>query len=229
VNDLSGSLLALNVGKIATLRHGSKKISSAFVKQPVLHPVYMRRLGLDGDEQAYEGHGGPDRAVLVYSRGNYAHWKRELNLDLPDSAAFGENFTVDGLTEKQVHIGDVFEVGDAIVQVAQARPPCFKIGARYGVPRMSLLVQQVGFTGYLLRVLQNGFVASGQRVTLVSRQSHGISVAEANRIMNVERRDLDGARRLLEVPDLAQVMRKDLEHRLKVKGLGEDVERLYGA
>lgn len=228
VNDLSGSVLALNVGRIGVIHQGNREIATAFNKLPVQSPVHLGPLGFDGDEQAYEHHGGPDRAVLVYSKSNYAYWKERLNLDLPRSAAFGENLTVDGLTEQDVHLGDVFEVGDAVVQVTQPRPPCFKIGARYGVPKMSLFVQQVGYTGYLLRVVNGGYVTAGQQLVLVSRQTHGITVAEANRIINVQRRDLDGAARLLTVPGIPAAIRSDLEHRLQVRGLGEDVERLYG-
>jgi len=122
----------------------------------------------------------------------------------------------------------VFDVGTAVVQVTQPRAPCFKIAARYGVAKMSLYVQKSGYTGILFRVLEDGEVRAGQQLRLRSRLDHGISVAAANRILNVDRRDLDGAQRLLNTPDLPKLLQADLRQRLEAGGLGEDRERLYG-
>jgi MOSC domain-containing protein YiiM len=226
--ELNARIRALNVGRAGVIRRGDEEIKTAFLKQPVDGALPLRELGFDGDEHVYEFHGGPDKAVLAYSHDHYAFWRDRHGLDLPESAAFGENLTVEGITEETVHLGDVFDVGTAVVQVTQPRAPCFKIAARYGVGKMSLYVQQTGYTGILFRVLQEGEVRAGQELRLRSRLSHGISVATANRVVNVDRRDLQGAHELLATPDLPRLLQDDLSRRLEAGGLGEDRERLYG-
>ncbi|MET8947006.1 MOSC domain-containing protein [Streptomyces sp. NPDC004542] len=228
MGELTGSLLALNVGKVGVLRQGAREIETAYLKKPVVGPLRLGKLGFPGDEHVYEHHGGPDKAVCVYPHAHYGYWAERLGLDMPESAAFGENFTVSGLTEREVWIGDVFEIGEAVVQVTVPRAPCYKIAARYGQPKMALFVQKEGYTGYLFRVLREGDVEAGQELRLMDRQDHGVTVAEANRVLNVDRRDKEGARRLLAVPALADAVRPGLLERIGGPGLGEDTERLYG-
>src|SRR5262245_36943234 len=136
--ELTARVRELNVGRAGVLRRADREIKTAFIKKPVTHPLPLREPGFDGDEHGYEFHGGPDKAVLAYAHTHYAFWRQQHGLDLPESAAFGENLTIDGLTEETAHLGDVFQIGSAVIQVTQPRAPCFKIGARYGVPRMSL-------------------------------------------------------------------------------------------
>lgn len=225
---LRGRLLALNVGKVGEIRQGSRVIVTAYHKAPVDGPLPLDTLGFPGDEHVYEHHGGPDKAVCVYPYEHYAYWEERLGVQLPASAAFGENFTLSGMTERQVHLGDVLTVGDAVVQVTQPRAPCYKIAARYGVPKMAVYVQQESFTGYLLRVLQPGPVEAGQTVRLIDRPAHGVTVAEANQILNVNKKDVEGARRLLAVPDLPEALVPGLERRIREHGAEEDLDRLFG-
>ena len=222
-----GRVLAVSVGRAGTLSRGSRSVESAFAKHTVGGPVPLRELGFDGDEQVYETHGGPDKAVLVYSRDNYGFWIDTYGLVLPTYSAFGENLTVVGLPETDVFLGDVFRLGDATVQVTEPRAPCFKHSIRYGVTKMAIYMQRSGRTGYLLRVLEEGAVQAGDTLVLESRKAHGITVAEANRIINVDRKDLDGARRLLTTDRLPQLIRDELTARLRAHGFGADVERLY--
>ena len=166
--------------------------------------------------------------MLVYSSDHYPFW-RDLGIDLPEVGAFAENLTVRGLTEAEVHIGDTFEVGSCVLQVTQPRAPCYKIAARYGRKDISIVVQETGFTGYLLRVLREGEVAAGDEMQLVERDtSHGVSVAEAGRIVNVDRSDNDGARRLLDVDALSPSIKRTLAARLaRSQKLGLDLDRIY--
>lgn len=225
---LGGPLLSLSVGTISTIEHGGKQVPTAFHKRPVAGPTFLGALGLRGDHQAYRHHGGPDKAVLVYPKQHYAYWSERFDLVLPDCAAFGENFTVEGLSESEVWVGDVFTIGDAVVQVTAPRAPCFKIGAVHGVAKMAVHVQERGYTGFLLRVLKEGPVASGQVLTLCQRAGHGVSVSEANRILNVDRWDLDGARRLLSIASLPENLKDHLRKRIAANGFGADVHRLFG-
>jgi len=133
------------------------------------------------------------------------------------------------LTEADVHIGDTFELGSCTVQVSEPRSPCYKIAARYGRKDISIVVQDTGFTGYLMRVLQEGDVAAGDEMRLVERDtSHDWSVAEAGRILNVDRNDLDGARQLLEIDALSAGIKRTLAARFsRDEELGMDIDRLY--
>ena len=110
-----------------------------------------------------------------------------------------------------MHIGDTFAVGTAVVQVAQPRTPCYKLAARFGRKDMPVLVQDSGFTGYLLRVLQEGSIGAGDEMRLVARQAHGVTVAVAGRVVNVDRNDLDTARLVLACEALGASVRRKLE------------------
>jgi MOSC domain-containing protein YiiM len=225
--ELTGHIRAVCVGSAGSLLHGRRRIESAFVKHPVDGRVSLGLLGLPGDEHVYEDHGGPDMAVLVYSHEHYAFW-RTLGLELPEAGAFAENLTVTGLVEDNVHLGDVFEVGTSVVQVTQPRLPCYKIAARYGRKHLAVEAQDAGFIGYLLRVLAEGDVGAGDTMRLVDRQPHGVTVAEAGRVANVDRNDLEGARRVLAVDALGSSVRRKLEDRVAAADhVGLDIDRLY--
>lgn len=210
---MSGVLTAVQVGRTNALRSSGKVVPSAFVKRRVVGPAWLGELGLGGDEQAdLKAHGGPDKAVCVYPGEHYAYWAERLARALPE-AAFGENFTTRGLTENTVHIGDIFGVGEATVQVSQPRQPCFKLAARHEEPKLALWVQETGRTGFYFRCLEPGWVAPDQPVTLVERSPHGVTVAEANNVMYQDKNNAAGTERLLAVPELSGSWRKTLEKR----------------
>ena len=222
-----GRLEAVSVGATATLLAGTRRVKTAFVKTPVTGRVGVSAAGIAGDEHVYEGHGGPDMALLAYPIEHYAYW-RSLGLALPEFAAMAENLTVSGLVETDVMIGDVFEIGTARVQVTQPRQPCSKIAARYGRKDLAVLAQDTGFTGYLLRVLQPGEVGAGDEIRLVGRGDHGVTVAEAGHVVNVDLNDLEAARRVLAVADLGTSIRRTLEARLaSAEPVGLDTDRLF--
>lgn len=225
--ELGGQVRAVCIGSVGTLPHARREIESAYIKHPVDGRVRLGTLGFPGDEHVYEGHGGPDMAVLVYPYEHYASW-RNLGLDLPNAGAFAENLTVTGLVEGDVCLGDVFEVGSAVVQITQPRMPCFKVAARYGRKQLAVEAQEAGFIGYLLRVLAEGDVVAGDTMRLASRESHGVTVAQAGRIANVDRNDIEGARRVLAVDTLGSSVRRLLDARVAAADrLGLDLERLY--
>ncbi|MXZ31098.1 MAG: MOSC domain-containing protein [Acidimicrobiia bacterium] len=225
---LRGRVAAVCVGKVGELESSGRTVVSAFVKRPVEGPVRVYRLGVEGDEHEYPGHGGPDGAVLVYSRDHYPFW-RERGVDIPAVGAFAENLTVDGLTEAEVRLGDVFEAGTSVLQVSEPRSPCYKIAARYGRKDISVVVQDTGFTGYLMRVLQEGCVAAGDELRLTERDTtHHWTVAQAGRVINVDRNDIDGAERLCEVEALSLAIKDKLRARIaRRETLGLDLDRLY--
>lgn len=225
---LAGTVLGVCAGRTTTISFGKRSTRTAFLKAPIDGPVAIGRLGIEGDEHVYEDHGGPDMALLVYSHEHYAHW-RSLGLTLPDVGAFGENITVAGLPETAVHLGDVFALGSAVVQVCQPRTPCYKLAIRFGRRDMPVLVQDTGFTGYLLRVREPGTVRAGDPMTLVERGDHGVTVAAAGRVVNVDRNDHEGARRVLAVDALGASVRRTLRQRVaQSEQLGLDLDRLFG-
>jgi MOSC domain-containing protein YiiM len=167
------TLLSIQVGQPAT--RGADAISkkdwtSGIFKAPVSGRVWLGKTNLAGDGQAdLKNHGGPYRAALAYGASRYPAWREELGMpDLP-YGAFGENFTVSELTEENVCIGDIYQMGDAQVQVTQPRYPCWKLGRRWGIKALTTLVLNKAQGGWYNRVLQEGFVEAGMTVTLLER------------------------------------------------------------
>lgn len=206
---------------------GQRRISTAFIKTPLVGRVTVSANGIAGDEHVYKGHGGPDMALLAYPFEHYAYW-RAAGLHLPDAAAMAENLTVEGVVETEVMLGDIFEIGTARVQVTQPRQPCSKIASRYGRKDLAMLAQNTGFTGYLLRVLAPGEIEAGDEVHLVERADHGVTVAEAGRVVNVDRNDIDAARRILAIDTIGAGLRRLLDERVASgEQVGIDSARLF--
>ncbi|ARD46883.1 MOSC domain-containing protein [Sporosarcina sp. P33] len=206
-------ILSLNVGKPKEKDFGKKSVTTGFFKKPIQQAVFLSSVNFTGDGQGdLVHHGGVHKAVCVYPFAHYAHWEKTLGRTL-SYGAFGENLTITGLTEENVCIGDSFQLGEAIVQVSQPRQPCFKLGLVYERKDMPLLVQNTGYTGFYFRVLQEGMVSSTDMLFPLTRHVHGITVAEANRLMHHDKQDLDAIRRLLEVEELSPSWRKTFEKR----------------
>ena len=222
-------VLQLYTGRPAALRHGRTTVSSAVVKQPLAGAGVVRAEGLVGDEQAdRKNHGGPAKALLVYPSEHYGE-RTSPAFHLP-VGSLGENVSTEGMVETGVRIGDIFSLGETLLQVSQPRRPCFKMAARHGIKNLPVLMQVAGHTGYYLRVLVPGEVAAGQRMTLQRRAEHGVTVAQVNRVLNVDKSDLEGAAFVLTAgADLPEVWRVMLQRRLAdPHDLGDDSRRLYG-
>lgn len=142
---------------------------SGIVKHPVSGPVWLNALGLEGDGQAdLRNHGGPDRAVNLYPAEHYTFWRQTPGLEAMSGGAFGENFTTLGLLETTACLGDVFQVGEALVEISQPRGPCYKLDRRWKVADLSRRAEQTRRFGWYFRVLQEGYVQAGSDLTLVS-------------------------------------------------------------
>ncbi|MCY8535177.1 MOSC domain-containing protein [Bacillus vallismortis] len=201
------SVLSLNLGKPQTLEYDGRKIETGIMKQPAASAVMLYRENFEGDGQAdLMNHGGLDKAVCVYPAEHYPFWEDFLSRPLP-SAAFGENLTVMGLTEENICIGDVFQLDEAVVQVSQPRQPCVKLAKKFGVKEMVLKVQQTGYTGFYFRVLEEGRVAPGAKLELLSRGEKDISVQFANRIKYHDVNNLAAIERILSEDTLSESWR----------------------
>ncbi|RUS47116.1 MOSC domain-containing protein [Cohnella sp. AR92] len=206
-------LVSINIGKVLEGTFKGKAALSGIYKEPVAQPVRLGLTGIEGDEQAdLVNHGGPDKAVCVYSRDHYPHWERVLGRSLP-IGAFGENFTVEGLSENEVHIGDTYRIGDAVVQVSQPRQPCWKLAMKWSLDELPVLVTEKGATGFYFRVLEPGLVGTGD-VRLLERHPARITVTEANRVMHGDRTDKDGLRKMLSLDALADSWKNTFAKRL---------------
>ncbi|MFD1954732.1 MOSC domain-containing protein [Paenibacillus thailandensis] len=208
-------IISLQVGRPAPVMHGSKQVETAIFKRVSTEKHWLGVDGLEGDGQADTvHHGGPDKAVCAYFEARYPYWKEWLGRDV-ENGSFGENFTLSGWTEEDLCIGDIVQNGQITLQVSQPRVPCFKLGIRNEEPRIVAESQQTGYTGFYFRVLQEGEVQAGDRLALVERHPAGISIAEANRIMHVDKNDRAGIEALLAVGELAAAWRDTLEARLE--------------
>ncbi len=212
---MTSQLLSIQVGMPRLLDDGDPARHpwlSAFIKEPVTGPVWLGRMNLSGDAQAdLKNHGGPDKAVLAYAAAHYAAWRAELGRpDLP-YGAFAENFTVDGLDEQTVCIGDIYAVGGAQVQVSQPRQPCWKIARRWGMEDLTARVIATGRTGWYFRVLAEGYVEPGVPVTLLHRPFPQWTVARATEVMRHRRAHPDAARELAACPLLSAHWREALQ------------------
>ena len=208
-------LLSVNVSLPSLVPYGRGMVSTGIFKVPVEDRVALRRLNLDGDGQAdLVNHGGPHRAAYAYPVENYEYWAREL--DRADFAfgQFGENFTVEGMTEDDVHIGDVFRVGGALVEVSQPRPPCFKLGIKMGMPKFPKLFLASGRVGFYVRVLEEGEVGRGDVFERVVAHPERVTVRETSDLLFFDPDNLRGAERVLRVPALSPGWRASFEERL---------------
>lgn len=213
----SHTVVAVCAGRARWHTVGGKRLRTAFVKDPLPSGAHVSRLGVEGDEHVYDQHGGPDMALLVYSIDHYDYW-HGVGLELPASSAFGENLTVTGLTEIHVCIGDVVRAGSVVMQITQPRHPCHKIAAIRQMKDLTDRVRRTGYTGYLMRVVEEGHVAPGDEITVIEHDGHGITIAEAARVLYADRHDHEAARRLLLVDGLAASARRSLEERLGMRG-----------
>jgi MOSC domain-containing protein YiiM len=216
-------LLSVNVSLPKEVPHGREAVSTGIFKEPVEGRVVLRTTNLDGDGQAdLENHGGVDRAAYAYSIENYDHWRYELGRNEFAFGQFGENFTVEGMMEDDIHIGDVFRVGDALVEVSQPRPPCFKLGIKMGMAGFPKLFLASGRVGFYLRVLEEGEVSTGDTFERVESDPEPMTVREMSHLLFFEPKNLEGAKRALRVRALSPGWRGSFEERLTKAGVVDE-------
>lgn len=175
-------MISINVGKPKTLGYRERKELSGIYKEPIKAPAFLSFLNLEGDKQAdLKHHGGVDKAVCGYCYDHYSFWKQKLNIAMPPGF-FGENLTIKGLTEDIVAIGDIFKLGDALLQVSQPRIPCYKTSAKSGIDDLQQQMIETGFTGFYFRVLKEGRVSPHDDFILIEKASNSLSIQYLNSI-----------------------------------------------
>lgn len=209
----SGRVISVNVGRPREFEWLGRIVTSSIWKSPVEGRVALVGVNFVGDDQSDRlVHGGPEKAVYSYAREDEEWWEGELGRPLA-AGAFGENLTLRGVDVTGALIGERWEIGSAVLEVAQPRFPCWKLGARMGDPDFVDVFRVAGRPGAYLRIVQEGEVGEGDEVHVAHRPAHGVTIAQVTDIYGLDR---GNAALLLDVPELAAGIkrwaRKRVEH-----------------
>ena len=197
-------LLSVNVGLPRDIAWRGETVRTAVWKEPVQGRRMVRRLNIDGDRQGdLAGHGGEQRAVFVYQIESYHYWERQLNRNDFVFGQFGENFTIEGLSDEEVCIGDQYRIGSALFEVTQPRVTCYRIGIRMNNPQMPALLISHRKPGFYLRVLQEGEVEAGDEIVKVADGPERLTVTEIDGMLYLGRHSREQLERALRIPALS--------------------------
>ncbi|WP_043662742.1 MOSC and FAD-binding oxidoreductase domain-containing protein [Streptomyces xylophagus] len=198
------TLLSVNVGMPKDVPWQGRNVRTGVWKYPVQGPAMVRRLNIDGDGQGdTAGHGGEQRAVLVYQLQSYRHWQRHFGRDDLGYGQFGENLTVDGLLDDEVCIGDRYRIGEAEFEVTQPRVTCYRVGMRFGEPELAALLVSHHRPGFYMRVVREGHIQAGDRIVRTRTGPGALSVAATDALLYLPGRDPAKLRLALDVPALS--------------------------
>jgi ferredoxin-NADP reductase/MOSC domain-containing protein YiiM len=198
-------LLSVNVGLPRDVTWNGKTVRTAVWKLPIAERRMARKLNIDGDGQGdLAGHGGEHRAVFVYQMDSYHYWERFLGRNDFTYGQFGENFTVEGLTDNEVCIGDRYRIGDALFEVTQPRVTCYRVGIRMNEPRMPALLVAHHRPGFYFRVLQEGEVGAGDDIVKVADGAERANVAEIDALLYLPGHSQEQLQRALRIPALSK-------------------------
>jgi ferredoxin-NADP reductase/MOSC domain-containing protein YiiM len=212
-------LVSVNVSLPKTLEHEGRMVSTGIYKESVTGQVMVHKLNLDGDGQAdLSVHGGVDKAVYVYDRESYRYWRRVLGRGDLANGHFGENLTVEGMPDDQIHIGDVFRVGSALLEVTQPRTPCFKLEMKMGIPGFSRQFLISGRLGFYFRVLEEGEVGVGDPIERLQIGPERITVREFSNLYYFDYDNQEKLRRVLSLPSIPLGWRQTFEQLLATAG-----------
>src|ERR1700733_8573383 len=215
------SLLSLNVGMPRDVSWQGRTVHTGVWKHPVQGPRMVRKLNIDGDGQGdLAGHGGEQRAVFVYQIESYRYWQQQLGRDDFTHGQFGENFTVRGLADDQVCIGDRYRIGDAVVEVTQPRVTCFRVGIRMDDPRMPALLVSRHRPGFYFRVLTEGPVEAGQEIIKLASGPEAMTVADTDGLLYLPGHSRQQLLRALRIPALSGGWKTSFQEMLDQPGQG---------
>lgn len=208
----AGQLLSVNVGLPRDVSWRGKIVHTGIWKEPVHGRCRVTRLNVEGDGQGdRDGHGGEQRAVFVYQIGSYRYWQDQLGRSELVHGQFGENFTVDGLADNEVCIGDRYRIGTALFEVTQPRVTCYRVGIRMDNPQMASLLTASGRPGFYFRVLEEGEVGAGDPIDLVSKGPQNMTVTAINALLYTSYHPREELERALQIPALSPGWRQSFE------------------
>jgi ferredoxin-NADP reductase/MOSC domain-containing protein YiiM len=213
------SLLSVNVGMPQDVTWHGRTVHTGVWKKPVNGPRMVRRLNVDGDGQGdLAGHGGEQRAVFVYQIESYRYWQEQLGRDDFEHGQFGENFTVQGLADDQVCIGDRYQIGGVVLEVTQPRVTCFRVGIRMDDPQMPALLVSHHRPGFYFRVLTEGTVEAGQEIIKLASGPEGMTVAEMDALLYLPGHPRQQLLRALRIPALSGGWKTSFQEMLDQSG-----------
>ncbi|HKE41718.1 MAG TPA: MOSC and FAD-binding oxidoreductase domain-containing protein [Casimicrobiaceae bacterium] len=216
-----GRLLSVNVGLPRDITWKGRTVHTAIWKNPVRGRCRVGRLNLEGDGQGdLGGHGGEQRAVFVYQIESYRHWQETLKRTDFVHGQFGENFTIEGLADDAVCIGDRYQIGSSLFEVTQPRVTCYRVGIRMNEPRMPALLTSSGRPGFYFRVLQEGVVGAGDEIRKVGEAQTRMTVAEINALLYSPEHARDRLERALRIEALSPGWRSSFEALLQTNAKG---------
>ncbi|MFJ3390702.1 MOSC domain-containing protein [Lysinibacillus sp. NPDC086135] len=205
----------LAIGMPKELHYSNGRSIITGIEKRKVQEVYLSARGFEGDDVAdKKHHGGPDRAVCLYPAEHYIQWEQELGKPLL-TAAFGENLTVTNMLEADICIGDIYKIGDAVIQVTQGRVPCSTIDKYAEANILLKRLIETGYTGFLARVLEEGTICADSKIELVEKHPEGISVLHCNEVY-FKNKDALAMKRIQVVDALAEDWKRKLEKRVQL-------------
>lgn len=208
-------IYTLTVGMPKELVDSKGRSMITGIEKQRVQEVYLSSQGFEGDDVAdKKHHGGPDRAVCLYPAEHYIQWEQELGKTLP-VAAFGENLTVTNMLESDVCIGDIYKIGDAVIQITQGRIPCSTIDRYTEANTLLKRLIETGYTGFLARVLEEGTICADSTIELVEKHPARISVLYCNEVY-FKNNDAIAMKQIQAVDALAEDWKEKLEKRIQV-------------
>jgi len=216
-------LLSVNVGLPRDIVWRGRTVHTGVWKNPVTGRCRVGRLNLEGDGQGdLAGHGGEHRAVFVYQIESYRYWREQLKRTDFVHGQFGENFTVEGLPDDAVCIGDRYQIGTALFEVTQPRVTCYRVGIRMNEPRMAALLTSSGRPGFYFRVLREGEVAAGDEIVKVAEAGERMTVTEINALLYFPGHPRDRMQRAMRIEALSAGWRSSFEALLQSQHSGAE-------
>jgi len=208
---------SVNIGEAKTISWRGKDIQTGIYKYPVKQAIYLGNEDVENDhviDRRY--HGGLDKACYLFSKDHYSFWKEKYpNLDW-DYGMFGENLTISSFNENRISIGDIFKIGEAIVQITQPRQPCFKLGVRFGTQKMVKQFVESGHSGAYVRVIKTGNVKKDDEMILQEQMKNSMSLGDIFRLLYDNHASIKDVKKALLIESLAQSCKNDLKKRFNL-------------
>jgi len=208
-------ITSINIGTPREVTYAEdRKLKTSLQRKQVKDKVFLDLLGFEGDQVADPiNHGGRDKAVCGYLANHYSVWEGELSRNMPPGS-FGENLTIEGLVEDQIHIGDIFRIDEAEVQCTQPRQPCHKLTKLFGFPKLASRIQELGYCGYYFRVLKQGWLNKGMSLERIHSDEENISVLDAHYLMYRDKNKYEAIEKLMAHPALSESWKNSFGKRL---------------
>lgn len=205
-------VLSTNIGKPQLIEWRGQQIETGIYKYPVDEPIFLGSEDVVADhviDRRY--HGGVDKACYLYSADHYSFWKNKYPEADFNWGMFGENITMSGLNESQIHIGDSFQLGEAVVQISQPRQPCFKLGVRFNDQKVVSDFWELPYPGIYLRIIKQGIVKNGDEMILLDRNIESLTVSQVFSIFSGNRENMELIDKALKEDFLAASCRRDID------------------